>query len=201
MSCMCPWSPKNPARTHRYTWGLARIGRRVLKDLKARIFLLYWLRLLHSKISLLFVEGNIQVNVLASHLHPWWGLLRLEPYYAHITWVASTKDKNFSWAHFSSFLPVVPLTHRSSTSVYNSKMLLSTRVYSSLFFSVFYLSLSIAQSNNRACYWPDGSAVANNEVIPCANGDSQCCSAGDGCVSNGLCFSGFDGIVQSSPLS
>ena len=58
----------------------------------------------------------------------------------------------------------------------------------------FYLRIAVTQAQDRTCYWPDGSSTT--EAIPCSGGDSQCCMNGDGCLSNGLCYSGYDGVVR-----
>jgi hypothetical protein len=55
-------------------------------------------------------------------------------------------------------------------------------------------------TNPRACYWPDGSQVTQNQTdlyhyTPCFEGDSQCCAIGEVCMTNGLCFGGIEGQV------
>jgi hypothetical protein len=74
-------------------------------------------------------------------------------------------------------------------------MTFSTIVSRAVFLSalVFQLCIAVTQAQDRTCYWPDGSSTT--EAIPCSNGDSQCCMNGDGCLSNGLCYSGYDGVV------
>ena len=77
------------------------------------------------------------------------------------------------------------------------RFLESTMAFSACFRSavfLFILSLQLASAQNRQCYWPDGTTTGN-DLTPCSDGDSNCCRPGDGCVSNGLCFSGDAGIV------
>lgn len=50
----------------------------------------------------------------------------------------------------------------------------------------------------QKCYWPNGSSPTPGQVdlVNCyASQASTCCSKGDICMSNGLCFSGSIGLV------
>lgn len=69
-----------------------------------------------------------------------------------------------------------------------------------LFLLSFLFSWSVIVHADRACYWPDGrpTTATNSSLIACnaeGEGVSQCCSEGEACLSNGLCFSADTGLV------
>ena len=67
---------------------------------------------------------------------------------------------------------------------------------------VSYFASAFAQ---QSCYWPDGSGIASEQGVwvNChPSQDSACCRQGELCLSNGLCYGPFLGVVgPSKPLA
>ena len=58
---------------------------------------------------------------------------------------------------------------------------------------------STKSQGSRQCYWPDGTTTSSTGhlYLPCTNnGPSNCCSDGEACLSNGLCFGAAIGSVS-----